>query len=315
MSMSSITNRTAAARPPARLALTIPSAGSFGIIDIADLRAEPPPMSLAMPPPPPSTRRPRWPLAGLLTAAAASLTMVGLALAVRTTTPTIVVQQPTALPAPELAMLGAPEPVLQTASDREASSSPRRAGDEPGTDAPAAPEATDEPEAGAPAPTLAPEATTKAKAKAKPRSTASNKRRAKTPAKSPAKSKTPATKDIAVECVLDPSRCTASGTPKASSGPTTKPRPTKLDARQLKAALASTKADARRCGPEHGADPGTRVQVKLSIEGQGGTVVSAVPQGEHASGSLGRCVAVALSRTEFPPFQAPRIGTLYSVRL
>jgi hypothetical protein len=55
--------------------------------------------------------------------------------------------------------------------------------------------------------------------------------------------------------------------------------------------------------------------VQLSIEGTTGLVLSATPQGEHADGSLGRCVARALEKTSFPRFTAPRMGTLSSVRL
>jgi len=110
---------------------------------------------------------------------------------------------------------------------------------------------------------------------------------------------------------------TVAQTSKGSSADPSRPapRPNKLSTSQLKRALATTKADARRCGPEHGAELGTRVQVKLSIEGITGSVLDASPKGVHEGTSLGRCVALALSRTQFPQFQVARMGTLYSVRL
>ena len=99
----------------------------------------------------------------------------------------------------------------------------------------------------------------------------------------------------------------ATGKPKTSGGSGAKARPEKLTASQLKSALATTKASARACGPEHGADAGTGVQVKLSIEGATGSVVSASARGDHAGTSLGACVARALARTDFPKFSANRI--------
>ena len=143
----------------------------------------------------------------------------------------------------------------------------------------------------------------------------------KTSAKTKTNSKTSVPKDrsIPVECVLNPASCTKTGQPRTTPGHTT-PKATdkpssKLSNAQLKKALASTKADARRCGPEHGVDSGTRVAVKLSIEGRTGKVISALAQGDHARSSLGRCVAGALSRTEFPEFSSPRMGMVYTVRM
>ncbi|MCA9651842.1 MAG: hypothetical protein H6712_08940 [Myxococcales bacterium] len=313
MSRPSSTDHRIATRP-ARLALSIPDAGSSGIIDVKDLRADPPPLSLSPPMPssrPVRTAGPRWPLAGLLTAVAASLTMVGMAIAIGPS-PTVVVQQPLTS-AVELAMHGAPEPTIQTAVDRErpepaTTATPRRrsAAVEPPEETTAEPAVAEAPE---PAPSPEPRARAKAKT-SKPRKTE--------PSAATAEPKAPSS--IPVECVIDPSRCTTSGKPRASTGssptsPSGAALPAKLTASQLKAALASTKANARSCGPEHGVDPGTTVQVKLSIEGSSGTVVSATPQGEHAGDSLGRCVARALSQTQFPRFSASRMGTLYSVRL
>ncbi|MCA9712196.1 MAG: hypothetical protein KDK70_40545, partial [Myxococcales bacterium] len=138
------------------------------------------------------------------------------------------------------------------------------------------------------------------------------------PKPAPAASSPPKGDSVSVECVLDPSRCRTGESPTPSPRPgagTDAPLPAKLSAAQLKQALATTKAEARRCGPAHGGEPGTKVEVKLSIDGPTGAVISATPRGEHATGALGRCVAEALGRTEFPRFGAARMGTLYSVRL
>lgn len=305
---------------PARLALSIPDSGSSGIIDVADLRADPPPLSLSPPEGSSPTARhaaSRWPLVGVLSAAAASLTMVALA-AIARPAPTVVVQQPTAPLAPELAMHEAPQPEVRTAVEHEQHEATRRrptrakaSKDDASKSSEPAEETTTEP---VPSTSTSPSKATASRTKS-PRST--SKRSASS--KSTTKPEASPPSSIAIECVLDPSRCTASGTPKtatgSSSSTSTKAPPAKLSASQLKAALASTKADARRCGTQHGADPGTRVQVKLSIEGSSGRVVSATPQGDHASGSLGRCVAQALSQTQFPRFGSARMGTLYSVRM
>lgn len=292
-------------RRPARLALTIPHAGSSGVIDVADLRAEPPPLSLSPPAPPGVAESPpappRWPLAGIITAAAASVSMIALALVARPA-PTVMVQQTPAPVMPELAMLEAPEPVVETAVEHDDAEPPPARAEAPRTmvDEPASDEGPKS-------------AMTSERRRTRSKSSAKTKTKKTGGATKSTKTSTPSS--IPVECVLDPGRCTASGTPKTtSSKPKGSGRPEKLTASQLKAALASTKADARRCGPEHGAAPGTRVQVKLSIEGSTGTVVKATPQGEHAGSSLGRCVARALSKTEFPEFTAARMGTLYSVR-
>ncbi|WP_266221235.1 hypothetical protein [Paraliomyxa miuraensis] len=152
------------------------------------------------------------------------------------------------------------------------------------------------------------------------RSTASSRStKAKVATKNETKNEAKAKASIPVECVLDPSRCDDRGsiTKTTAAEPSSRPAPlpAKLSTSQLKQAFATTKADARRCGPEHGVDPGVTVRVKLSIEGSTGSVLSATPQDEHATGSLGRCVARALAQTEFPRFSSTRMGTIYSVRL
>jgi hypothetical protein len=83
--------RSTAARPtsprPARLAFCIPDAGSSGIIDASDLRADPLVASLAaslarsrpMPPPPPRARADAWPMLVLSTLLLAVVAFTGVA--------------------------------------------------------------------------------------------------------------------------------------------------------------------------------------------------------------------------------------------
>jgi hypothetical protein len=338
---------TATPRPrPARLALRIPDAGSSGLIDAADLCAEPLAPSLAAAlahsrsgaaANPPAWCA--WP--GVLgrAAAVATLGLVGLAallhLAPRSMTEAaqpalggqLAMHDASASPLVLTATPGSPragapasavgprDRAVAAASD----ASPATIEPPPLTDVEAPAEA--EAEASAvveptPAPTTAASRTTRARGRpdAKP---AAPVRPTSAPAEGTAR------RSIPVECVLDPSRCPppagASPAPRddvdRTDGTRPAPFPEKLSAAQLKAALASTKADARRCGPDHGADAGTTVRVQLSIEGATGLVVSATAQGEHAQGGLGQCVARALGQTRFPRFTAKRMGTLYSVRL
>lgn len=331
---------------PARLALSLSDAGSSGLIDIHDLRAEPLPLSLSssLPPSRPSPHPSPPARAGWTRALLGSALVLGLALgalAVRLSPSTTVATEDRARVSGQLAMLeasAADRGELATErgapSDRQAAregiAPPARAGSAPNEaalddradevdPAPSEPLATPEAE-------LRPEAEP-AQARERPaaRSKASKASSASKPAKqsTPTRASKPATPkvdgSIPVACVLDPARCTASGSaakaPVSAASTRPAPLPAKLSVAQLKAALATTKADARRCGPEHGADPGITVRVKLSIEGSSGEVLSATPQGEHASGSLGRCVAQALGQTRFPRFSSTQMGTIYSVRL
>lgn len=85
------TSRPTSPRPtsprPARLAFCVPDAGSSGIIDASDLRAEPLVASLAaslarsrpMPPPPPRARADAWPMLVLSTLLVAVVAFTGVA--------------------------------------------------------------------------------------------------------------------------------------------------------------------------------------------------------------------------------------------
>lgn len=326
MSTRPIHSRPTHSRPaaPARLALSLHDVGSSGLIDIANLRAEPLPLSLVSagltstpppPPPPPSHSRRPWVLGAIGAALGSALALVGMVAAVQPS-PTIVVERPVTIDR-QLSMQEVEAAPVMTTIDHDEREPKRRAK--------ATTTTTTEPK---PQPELDAPVKAKAKAKTKSKAKANNSRRSskrsspRSTGKDAPRSNTPQSSgstSIPVECVLDPARCTPRGTPKTTSPPGDRSAPEslppKLSTHQLKAALATTKADARRCGPEHGADPGAKVQVKLSIEGKTGTVVSSAALGEHASTSLGRCVAGALRHTKFPRFSAARMGTIYSVRL
>ncbi|RMG95658.1 MAG: hypothetical protein D6705_13175 [Deltaproteobacteria bacterium] len=91
--------------------------------------------------------------------------------------------------------------------------------------------------------------------------------------------------------------------------------PEKLSMPDVRKALAPVKAAARTCGRTHGASPGTKVRVKLSIEGATGLVVSATPLDEHATSPLGRCVAAKFGDAKFPRFRSKRMGLTFPIVL
>ncbi|MCX4242346.1 GYF domain-containing protein [Paraliomyxa miuraensis] len=123
-----------------------------------------------------------------------------------------------------------------------------------------------------------------------------------------------------VECILDPSKCGKS-TKKSSggssgggsSGGSSNPSaPEKLSPTDLKAGLASVKAEAKSCGAKNGAKAGEKVQVKLSLSGSTGTVSKATPLAPHAGTSLGNCVAAAAKKAKFKEFKNATMGFQYS---
>ncbi len=317
----------------ARLALTVPDAGSSGLIDVTDLRAEPPPLSLAaslVAAPRRAAGRTPWTMLALGSALALSISFASVAAALRLG-PSVasddshanggqLSQHEAAIDRGMLALSPAPIEARSRAPAPARSDGDHDAGEDLASVAAAveadAPAVAEPISAAAPPAEPAPakrRAKTKTKAKAK---TAASSTAAPKPSKASPK---PSTKDsVSVECVLDPARCDLGSSAKASSPASSArpaPRPEKLSISQLKAALATTKADARRCGPEHGADAERTVRVKLSIEGATGSVSSATAQGDDANTSVGVCVARALGQTQFPPFSAKGMGTIYSVRL
>jgi outer membrane biosynthesis protein TonB len=136
------------------------------------------------------------------------------------------------------------------------------------------------------------------------------------------KSSTSASKgsDLDVDCILDPKACGkgkasqgASATP--SRGATSPGLPEKPSTSDIREGIAPVKAAARACGAKHGAEPGEKVKVKLSIEGATGTVTSVHAQPPHVGTPLGTCVASALKRAKFKRFRKPSIGAVYPVSM
>lgn len=91
--------------------------------------------------------------------------------------------------------------------------------------------------------------------------------------------------------------------------------PEKLSMPDVRKALAPVKAAARTCGRTHGASPGTKVRVKLSIDGATGLVVSATPLDDHSTSPLGKCVASKFGDAKFPRFRSKRMGLTFPIVL
>lgn len=85
----------------------------------------------------------------------------------------------------------------------------------------------------------------------------------------------------------------------------------KLTIVQVKSGFAKIEKDAKACGKKHGAGPGTKVKIKVEIEGRSGKVISSEPQGPHADTDLGRCVADTGLKARFPCFSKERMGVVY----
>lgn len=119
-----------------------------------------------------------------------------------------------------------------------------------------------------------------------------------------------------VDCLLDPN---APGCKKdrvvAEKKEEAPALPDKLSQNQLRDGFQEVKADAKTCGKHYGAETGTKVAVKVSIEGKTGGITKATPQDEHAGTALGKCVADALRRATFPPFASPAMGVTWSIRM
>jgi hypothetical protein len=91
--------------------------------------------------------------------------------------------------------------------------------------------------------------------------------------------------------------------------------PQRLSQNQLRDGFQKVKADAKLCGQHHQAESGTKVAVKVSIEGKTGGITKAEPQDEFARTALGKCVAEALRRATFPPFSSANMGVTWTIRL
>jgi hypothetical protein len=91
--------------------------------------------------------------------------------------------------------------------------------------------------------------------------------------------------------------------------------PETLTTLDIKNGIAPHRAAAKACGARHNVEPGLSVIIKLSIEGATGRVTSAVAQSPHAGTDLGRCVAKALGKAQFPRFRKASLGVVYPVSM
>lgn len=85
----------------------------------------------------------------------------------------------------------------------------------------------------------------------------------------------------------------------------------KLTIVQVKSGFSAIEKDVKACGEKHGAEPGTRVKIKVKIEGRSGKVMSSEPVGPHANTALGQCVADVGLKARFPCFNKKWMGIIY----
>lgn len=135
--------------------------------------------------------------------------------------------------------------------------------------------------------------------------------------------------NIDVDCLLNPNlaKCGKKGAsgggasagsskksaPKASAEDPSLPQ--SLSPSQLLAGLRGAKSKAKSCGRQHGAAPGTKVRIRMSIAGASGKVESAEAQGDHAGTALGKCVAQVARQARFPKFKKSNQGMQYNFRM
>ncbi len=125
---------------------------------------------------------------------------------------------------------------------------------------------------------------------------------------------------LSADCVLDPNRPECAGKvpdrPKQAEGPKDDANlPQKLTSIDVRRGFATVKPAAKACGRKHGASSGTKVKVKVSIEGATGKVISAKAIGDLADSPVGTCVSDALRGAQFPRFRAKQMGLTYPVIL
>ncbi|MEE9386704.1 MAG: GYF domain-containing protein [Nannocystaceae bacterium] len=131
-----------------------------------------------------------------------------------------------------------------------------------------------------------------------------------------------------VDCLLDPSlpgcgsgakkkgRSSKKGkSKKKSSSSSDASLPASLDKSAAMAGLRAVKPAAKKCGQKHGASPGTKVLVKLSIQGSTGRATSATPKAPWSGKPLGNCVAAAAKKARFPKFKKVQQGLTYPFRM
>ncbi|MCB9755905.1 MAG: hypothetical protein H6713_38770 [Myxococcales bacterium] len=305
-------------------------AASSGLIDLNSILSEPAPMSLArsvttaLPAPSPritaqtrvaSTREPAASRGGLLATIAAlgvATVFLGVWAVIQTTpqTPTRVVIQT----APEPASVAAvtPEDRAALASEHDAAATP-----------PVADATGDAADAADAADTADVTEATAASKRAPPRRPRPSKKPPKS-APPPTASETPAAAPAAdgpavdsVECLLHPKRCMPSRAaptePSTPKGPVSAALPDKLSLSQIKRGLASAKQRAERECRAHAA-AGSKLAIKLSINGSNGQVASATSMTAGASAALVACATAALRTASFEPFSSAQQGTAVTLR-
>ncbi len=120
------------------------------------------------------------------------------------------------------------------------------------------------------------------------------------------------TRDVDADCRLDPNACGGSSSGSRPAGGGNHPSlPEKLSTTDIRDGIAPVKAAAKACGEKHGAEPGEKVKIKLSIAGATGTVTSARAEPPHTGTPLGICVEAALKRAKFKRFQKASLGAVY----
>lgn len=101
----------------------------------------------------------------------------------------------------------------------------------------------------------------------------------------------------------------------ASPPPSAAALPDSLSQSAVRSGIEPIKARAKACGASHGALPGEKVVVKITIAGATGRVTYAGALGRHRSTPLGNCVADAFREATFPKFAKTSIGVQYPIRM
>lgn len=91
--------------------------------------------------------------------------------------------------------------------------------------------------------------------------------------------------------------------------------PDRLTSQQIREAVQKQVGAARMCGAATGAATGTKVYVRLRIQGSTGRVTLSRAQAPHVGTPLGDCVARALGKAIFPRFARESMGVLYPVTM
>ncbi|MCA9695794.1 MAG: hypothetical protein KC636_39820 [Myxococcales bacterium] len=171
-------------------------------------------------------------------------------------------------------------------------------------------------EEAAPVPATAPPKSTRARKSTAKKATppATRPEPTPTPVAQPKKATEPELpREMSVECLLNPQQCKAPAKPTEAkptmpAGPSL---PERLDLAQLKDGSSKARAAAERQCKDL-ARPGEKVQVKLSIAGATGKVVSSSVLGSKTK--LATCVADTLADARFDRSRATQQGTVVTVR-